>query len=212
MQGPTAIVKDLSLHVRNGETLLLTGESGVGKTSLLRALYGDLRPTSGRIVVDGVSVAPIDRWRLPSLRRRMGLIFQDDKLLDDRSVYDNLLFALAVQSPLPERASLRALALLAELGLSHLRSNFPSTLSAGEAQRIGIARALAAYPPIVLADEPTGDLDPCTSRAIFTHLGARHSDSGVMVIATHDVDVAMEIIPRARHVRLVDGSAVEGSA
>jgi len=204
-QGPTTIVNDLSLVVRPGEVVVLVGESGVGKTSFLRAVYGDLRPIRGRIVVDGVVVAPPGSRRIPELRRRMGLIFQDDKLLDDRTVYDNLLFTLAIQCRDRSAPARRSLEILSELGLSHLRSKYPSELSAGEAQRIGIARALASAPSIILADEPTGDLDTSTSSEIFRYLGSQVGQTGVMILATHDTELAAQFIPRARCLRLSDG-------
>lgn len=135
----------------------------------------------------------------------MGLIFQDDKLLDDRTVYDNLRFALAIQSSNSSAMARRSMELLSELGLSHLRSKFPSTLSAGEAQRIGIARAVAVRPIVILADEPTGDLDAETSREIFRYLASHQQPDGVMIIATHDLDVALEALPHARRLRLANG-------
>lgn len=204
--GPHVVVDNLTFLARPGEVVVLLGESGVGKTSLLRSLYGDLRPEDGVIHVDGVSVFPPDRRKFPSLRRRMGLIFQDDKLLDDRTVFENIRFALAIQSIHTDEARRRAMEVLSDLGLSHARNKYPDQLSAGEAQRIGVARALASHPRIILADEPTGDLDLETSRVIFQWLRGHNRDNTVMIIATHDAALAREILPASRVLRMAHGS------
>ncbi len=199
------VLINASMRIARGEVILLTGETGSGKTSLLRLLYGDLRADAGTIAIDGVPMAGPRSRGLPKLRRSMGLVFQDDKLLDDRTVYDNIRFALSIQMTSSEEITRRALEILAELGLSHLRSRMPSHLSAGESQRIGIARALCTNPAIILADEPTGDLDDATTREIFGYLALRYAPQRTFVIATHDPRHALEAFPRARRWHLERG-------
>jgi len=199
------VLRDATLAIERGDVVLLTGETGAGKTTLLRALYGDLPVSAGRIEVDGVTLdGPAGRG-IPKLRRRMGLIFQDDKLLEDRTVYDNIRFALSIQLNSSRDITRRSLTILAELGLSHLRSQMPTQLSAGEAQRIGIARALANDPIIILADEPTGDLDASTAHEIFAYLARHHTPERTFIIATHDPERAREAFPNARHLHLERG-------
>jgi cell division transport system ATP-binding protein len=203
------VVRDLSLRIMPGEVMVLTGETGSGKTSLLRALYGDMPVTSGTIRIDDIDLGTLPRRELPALRRQMGLIFQDDKLLEDRSVYDNIRFALSIQMRSWRAIKRRAMKLLVELGLSHLRSSMPDQLSGGESQRIGVARALANSPRIILADEPTGDLDPDTAAEIFHYISTRRTADTMFLIATHDAGRAMEAFPDARWFRLEQGRVVE---
>jgi len=199
------LLRNATLAVQPGDAVVLTGASGAGKTTLLRALYGDIAISGGRLVVGGTELTGRRTTRLPALRRRMGLIFQDDKLLNDRSVYDNIRFALSIRMKPSAAIARRALEILAELGLSHLRSQMPAQLSAGEAQRIGIARALANEPDIILADEPTGDLDAATAREIFSYLASRYLPQRTFIIATHDPHRAFDAFPRARHWHLEQG-------
>jgi cell division transport system ATP-binding protein len=203
------VLREASFTVEAGEIVLLSGDTGSGKTSMMRALYGDLPVDTGRIVIDGVDITRLSRTALPEIRRRMGLIFQDDKLLEDRSVYDNIRFALSIQMDSPRQITRRAMEILAELGLSHLRSLMPKNLSGGEAQRIGVARALANSPRIVLADEPTGDLDPATAVEIFRYLSGRHTPSRAFIISTHDLARAVEVFPHARRLHLSGGTIRE---
>jgi cell division transport system ATP-binding protein len=203
------IVSEVDLSIGRGEVVILTGETGSGKTSLIRAIYGDLRPSIGKIVIDGLDITAASPGRLPALRRRMGLIFQDDKLLEDRTVYDNIRFALSIQMRSSREIKRKALEILAELGLSHLRSMMPRELSGGEAQRIGVARALANGPSMVLADEPTGDLDAATTTEIFRYIAMKSSNDATMLISTHDPEPAFEVFPRARHWHLQRGEVRE---
>lgn len=203
------IVSAVTLSIERGEVVILTGETGSGKTSLIRALYGDLRPSLGEIVIDGVDITAASPGRIPAIRRRMGLIFQDDKLLEDRTVYDNIRFALSIQMRSAREIKRKALEILAELGLSHLRSMMPGELSGGEAQRIGVARALANGPSLVLADEPTGDLDAATTTEIFRYLAMKSSADATMLISTHDPEPAFAVFPHARHWHLERGEIRE---
>lgn len=203
------VLRSASFSVEAGQIVLLSGDTGSGKTSIIRAIYGDLPIASGRIVVDGVDLTRLTRGALPELRRRMGLIFQDDKLLEDRTVYDNIRFALSIQMDSSKQITRKAMEILAELGLSHLRSMMPGNLSGGEAQRIGVARALANSPRIVLADEPTGDLDPATATEIFRYLAGRHSPTSTYIISTHDLHRATEVFPHARRLHLAAGTIQE---
>jgi cell division transport system ATP-binding protein len=165
--------------------------------------------TSGSIRIDGINLGTTPRRELPALRRQMGLIFQDDKLLEDRSVYDNIRFALSIQMRSWRAIKRRAMKLLVELGLSHLRSSMPDQLSGGESQRIGVARALANNPRIILADDPTGDLDPDTAAEIFHYIATRRTPGTMFLIATHDAERALEAFPDARWFRLEQGRVVE---
>lgn len=205
------VLRNASLTIRAGEVVLLTGRTGSGKTSLIRGLYGDLQPAEGSILLNGTELSGLSPRKLPALRRSMGLIFQDDRLLEDRTVYENIRFALSIRVKSRKEINRLALGALADIGLSHLRSKRPDQLSGGEAQRVGVARALANNPPIILADEPTGDLDPNTTEEIFSFLASRRSPETLMVIATHDMERAARAFPDARRLRLEEGVITESS-
>ncbi len=200
------VLRDVTLHLKRGDVAVMGGETGSGKTSLIRALYGDLPVDSGSVAIDGTELGRISRRQLPRIRRRMGLVFQDTKLLEDRTVFENIRFALSIQMDSRRDIKRRTLQIVAELGLSHLLPMMPSQLSGGEAQRIGVARALANEPEIILADEPTGNLDPDTATDIFQYLARRRSPDRTLLIATHDVERALDVFPDAQRLLLERGT------
>jgi len=177
---------DVSFTLREGSFTFLTGHSGAGKSSLLRLVALLERPTSGALRVGGVDYATLRPRREAILRRRMGLVFQDNRLLDDRSVFDNVALPLVIGRFSLADIRTRVGAALARVGLDGHAADYPTTLSGGERQRVGIARAIVARPRLLLADEPTGNLDPGISADIL-ELFLQFNASGVTVLfATHD--------------------------
>jgi cell division transport system ATP-binding protein len=182
----TSALAALSLHVDQGEMVFLTGPSGAGKTTLLRLLYGAERPEQGQIIVNGRNIARLQRRHLPDLRRSLGLVFQDFKLLPERTAFDNIALALRAVGA-PSRAIRQHVTrLLYHVGLSHQRDVPVRRLSGGEQQRVAIARALVNTPQLVLADEPTGNLDPEMTREIMQLFVQMHQQGTTVLIATHD--------------------------
>lgn len=181
-------LKDLSLHLAPGEMAFLTGHSGAGKSTLLKLIGLIERPTRGRLRVNGRDLGRLPRRRIAFHRREIGMIFQDHRLLSDRNVFDNVALPL-IAAAFPHREiGRRVRAALDQVGLLRLERARPASLSGGEQQRVGIARAIASRPPVILADEPTGNLDPELSQEIF-HLFERLHQVGVsLLIATHDQD------------------------
>ncbi|MBT8135878.1 MAG: cell division ATP-binding protein FtsE [Gammaproteobacteria bacterium] len=180
-------IADLSLHIAPGEMVFLTGHSGAGKSTLLKLIALIERPTRGQMIVRGQNVTRISRRKVPHYRRQIGVVFQDHKLLFDRSIYDNIALPLVIAG-LPEREiGRRVRAALDQVSLLGRESRSPLELSQGEQQRIGIARAVVSKPPILIADEPTGNLDPQLSREIM-QLFSRFNAVGVtVIIASHDI-------------------------
>ena len=179
-------LEDVSLELEEGEFLVVSGPSGAGKTTLLRLLWMDVRPDVGSLEVAGYRADSITSRELPGLRRRLGIVFQDFRLLPDRTVFDNVAIPLQVAGTSPRMIRRRVFELLAEMGLSHRRISYPHELSGGEQQRIAIARAMVAHPKILLADEPTGNLDPGVSKLIVDLLLEINRGGTAVVMATHD--------------------------
>ncbi len=193
----TAVLTDLTFHVDKGEMVFLTGPSGAGKTTLLRLLYGAERPDRGQIIVNGRNIARLQHRHLPLLRRSLGLVFQDFKLLPDRTAFDNIAFALrAVGAPAREVRE-RVTQLLEHVALMHRRDTLARRLSGGEQQRIAIARALINAPELVLADEPTGNLDPDMTWEIMRLFQRMHQQGTTVIIATHDRTLVQHSINQA---------------
>jgi len=182
----TRALADVNLHIPKGEFVFITGASGSGKSSLLQMVYREREPTEGSVVVAGQDVAAMDRSRVPFLRRQIGVVFQDFRLLPQLDVRENVGFALDVVGASRREKSRKVPIALELVGLTHKMDAFPDELSGGEQQRISIARALVNNPPLLLADEPTGNLDPETSWDIVQLLASIAERGTTVVVATHD--------------------------
>lgn len=179
-------VRDLSLRIDKGEFVYLTGASGAGKTTFLRLLYAAEKPTRGQILIDGKNVTRIRSSQIPYLRRKIGVVFQDFKLLNSRTVYENVAFALEAQGKKRYEVSKKVYQVLKEVGLEHRLQRKPLELSGGEQQRIAIARALVVDPLILLADEPSGNLDRTVTLEIMDLFFRANARGATVLLATHD--------------------------
>ena len=180
------VLDDVTLQVEKGEFVWLTGPSGAGKTTLLRLLFCADEPTSGQVIVSGHSVSRLNAGGIPYLRRNIGVVFQDFKLLPNRTALENVGFALEVQGASDARIRERALRRLAQVGLADKADSLPVRMSGGEQQRVAIARALVNEPAILLADEPTGNLDASLTDSILQLLFDANARGATVVVATHD--------------------------
>jgi len=184
--GSRKVLDSVSLRIDKGEFVYLVGRTGAGKTTLLRLIYMDLFPQRGNVIIDRFSSSTIRRRQIPYLRRKVGVVFQDFKLLTDRNVYDNVAFALQVVGEHRREIKSRVLSVLTRVGLHHKRYHMPQSLSGGEQQRVVIARALVNEPFILLADEPTGNLDPEASSDILELLEDINRSGTAILMATHN--------------------------
>ncbi|MBB3142324.1 cell division ATP-binding protein FtsE [Halomonas organivorans] len=197
---------NLDFRVRRGEMVFLTGHSGAGKSSLLRLLMRLERPSRGRILVAGHDIDRLHASQVPFYRRQIGVVFQDHQLLFDRSIYHNVALPLEIQGAEPREAARRVRAALDKVGLLHREKALPIELSGGEQQRVGIARAVVNKPALLLADEPTGNLDPQLSADIMALFEDFHRIGTTVMVASHD----LALIARLRHrtLRLQEGRLV----
>lgn len=184
--GSQDIFDHANLQIAEGEFVYVIGETGIGKSTFLRLLYMDTLPTFGRVRIGGYDSGTISRRQIPYLRRTIGVVFQDYRLLEDRDVYDNVAFALHVTGASRQTIMTKVPKLLMEVGLSSKEHAMPRDLSGGEKQRVAIARALVNDPVIILADEPTGNLDPRSSREILAIFDRVNRRGTACIIATHD--------------------------
>ena len=186
-QGGAIALRDINFHLGPGEMIFLTGHSGAGKSTLLRLTLMLEQATRGQVYVDGRNLSKTAFRHAPQVRRRIGMIFQDHKLLSDKTVFDNVSLPLMIAGMRYRDIRKKVRAALDKVGLLSKEKSWPMTLSGGEQQRVGIARAIVGMPPILLADEPTGNLDPELSRELFG-LFRQLNDQGVtVVIASHDL-------------------------
>ena len=197
--GGTYGLRDISLTLERGEFVFLTGSSGAGKTSLLRLLFGAEQPSAGQILVSGRNITRMKAAQVPALRRQIGVIFQDFKLLPERTVFENVAIALEIAGTAKREIRTRVWSLLKRLGLGHRIDHRPRSLSGGEQQRVAIARALVNDPPLLLADEPTGNLDPTLALDIMDIIADAHARGTTVIVATHDPT----LLERYRHRRIV---------
>ena len=202
----TQALTNVDLHIGRGEFCFIVGASGSGKSTLLHLLYRDIAPTSGRVILDGQDVAQLPHHKIPYLRRKTGIVFQDFRLLPDRTVWDNVGFALDVLGATRREKHRKVPISLELVGLSHKAQSRPGELSGGEQQRVCIARALVNGPPVLLCDEPTGNLDPDTSWEITQLLNHIGETGTTVVVATHDKYIVDKI--QRRVVNLVHGAIV----
>lgn len=182
-------LRDVNLHIGKGEFVFFVGPSGQGKSTALKLMYREIKPTAGRVLVEGHDVGRLNARGVARLRRRLGVVFQDFSLLEYKTVRENLRFAMQVVDTPHQIIRHRVNDLLDQVGLGDRRNAFPLQLSGGEQQRLCIARALINHPPILIADEPTGNLDPDTSREILKLLDAINLKGTTVVMATHDREI-----------------------
>src|SRR5437868_9174151 len=199
----------VSFQVRKGEFVFLTGPSGSGKTTILKLLYMDDRPTAGEVWINGVSSKTATRSEITRLRRRIGIVFQDFRLLEDRSAEANVRFALEVTGSPKATIRSKVTRVLTQVGLSSKATSFPKELSGGEEQRVAIARALFNDPFVLIADEPTGNLDERATRGVFQLLREINASGTAVVMATHDLDLVRQAPYRV--IELQEGALVYDS-
>lgn len=187
--GSTFALDDINLEVKQGEFVFIVGPSGAGKSTLLRTLTREVLPTSGKITVGGVDITKIKTSDIPLFRRKVGVVFQDFKLLDDRTVFEQVALTLEVQGKSDEEIQKSVEHTLKLVEIWDKRNLFPRQLSGGEAQRTAIARAIVGKPDVVLADEPTGDLDPKTAWGVIQLLNEINSWGTTILVATHNQEI-----------------------
>ena len=204
----TNILNNLNFSISQGDFTYLIGKTGSGKSSIIRSIYCDIPIESGKSIIDGKDISKVKKNQIPFLRRKIGIIFQDFKLLNDRSIYRNLEFVLkATDWKDKQKISERVDEVLNEVGMINLKNRMPYQLSGGEQQRISIARAILNKPNLILADEPTGNLDPGTSKEIMNLLIKINNQGSTILMATHDYDMISNFPKRT--LRLEDGKLYE---
>ncbi|MGD8560289.1 MAG: cell division ATP-binding protein FtsE [Gammaproteobacteria bacterium] len=187
---------NVTCHLEKGDMAFLTGHSGAGKSTLLKLITMVERTTRGEIVLDGKNLSRVRRRQIPFIRRKIGMVFQDHNLLYDKTVFDNVALPLIIAGEHHSETGRRVRAALDKVGLLGREKQYPVTLSTGEQQRVGIARAVVNRPPVLLADEPTGNLDPDLSREIMALFEAFNNIGTTVLIATHDLELIKQIPQR----------------
>ncbi len=196
----------INLHIQKGEFVFIVGKSGSGKSTLIKLLLKELEPTSGKIYVNKKYVNKVTRKKLPYLRRDIGVIFQDFRLLGDRNVFENIAFAMKVVEAPAKKIKSRVLSLLSMVGLLDKYKAFPNQLSGGEQQRVAIARALINKPSILLCDEPTGNLDPANSAEIMKILDRANKQGTTVLVVTHNMEIVQQM--KKRTITMSEGKII----
>jgi len=209
-RGARPAVDDVSLEVRRGEFVFLVGASGSGKSTCLHLILREERPTKGKVFVAGRDLGSLSSWNVPKLRRQIGVVFQDFRLLPNKTVFENVAFALQVIGKPRHSIAITVPETLEMVGLAGKEKRRPHELSGGEQQRVAIARAMVNRPPILLADEPTGNLDPTTSLGIMRLLDRINRTGTTVVMATHDEEIVNQM--RKRVLELDTGTLVRDQA
>ena len=185
----TLALKDASFKINKGEFIFIVGSSGSGKSTLIKLILKEENPTRGEVLVNGYDVSSMDRHEVPSLRRSLGIVFQDFRLLPNKTVYDNVAFAMQITEALPKEIRRQVPMALALVGLSRKANVYPNQLSGGEQQRVALARAIVNSPALLVADEPTGNLDPDTSLEIMKLLSEINHRGTTVIVATHEKSI-----------------------
>ncbi|MDR1018456.1 MAG: cell division ATP-binding protein FtsE [Lachnospiraceae bacterium] len=191
----------INLKIEKGEFVFVVGDSGSGKSTLIRLIMKELDPTSGTIMVNGKNLGRLKHRQIPMYRRGLGVVFQDFRLLKDRNIYDNIAFALRVTEKPTRLIKIKVPAALSLVGLAQKYKSYPQELSGGEQQRVAIARAIVNEPSILLADEPTGNLDPTNSWEIMKLLEEANERGTTVVVVTHNQDIVNQMRKRVVHMK-----------
>ena len=202
----TEAVKNASFKIEKGEFAFLVGSSGSGKSTLIKLILKEEEPTSGNIIINGKDTTFLKQSRVPYLRRSMGVVFQDFRLLPDRNIYDNIAFAQKVVEAPNKKIKSRVLAMLSMVGLLDKYKSFPNELSGGEQQRVAIARALVNKPAILLCDEPTGNLDPANSNEIMKILDQVNKQGTTVLVVTHNMEIVQQM--KKRTITMSEGKII----
>jgi len=205
--GKIVALNDVSFEIKPGEFIFITGPSGAGKTTLIRLILKEFVPSEGKIEIDKQDLAGLSSKKIPELRRKIGVVFQDFKLLPDRTVFENAVLPLEVVGADKKEIEKRGEEILKLVGLSDRTELFPAQLAGGELQRVCLARAIMAKPKILLADEPTGNLDPTTSWQIVKLIKKINDLGTTVIMCTHNVDIVNSL--RERVIRLDKGKVVK---
>jgi cell division transport system ATP-binding protein len=200
-------LKDVSFKVEQGEFVFIVGHSGSGKTTILRLLMGEFRPTTGEIIFDGNDISKIKGGKIPQLRQNIGVVFQDFKLLKEKTVWENIQMALAIKGVSKKDWNERSEQVLKLVGLLARKDLFPAQLSGGELQRVAIARALVIDPKMIFADEPTGNLDWETGEIIMNLLDKINKSGKTVIVTSHNLEIVKRM--KKRVIRLKDGKIVK---
>ncbi len=202
--GGKLALKDISLEIEQGEFVFISGPSGAGKSTLLKILYLAEKASEGQILIDGMNLARISSSKLPFLRRRFGMVFQDYKLIPSRTVYENVALVLEAAGKKPSYIRKKVVQVLRTTGMEKKLKALPPTLSGGEQQKVAVARAVVGEPSIILADEPTGSLDSSSAQAILDLLMEYHKKGATILVASHNLHL-LESSVRGRNIEINDG-------
>lgn len=205
----TEALKDVSLHIDKGEFVFIVGSSGSGKSTMIKLLTKEINPNEGEITINSIDTVNMQRGKIPYLRRNIGIVFQDFRLLENKTVYENVAFAMQVIEAPPKLIRRNIPTVLSLVGLKDKAHVYPTELSGGEQQRTALARAIANNPPILIADEPTGNLDPATAWDIMSLLDEINKRGTTVVIATHAKDIVDKM--QKRVIALESGKIIRDS-
>lgn len=198
-------LKDINIDIEQGDFIIISGPSGAGKSTLLKVLYLAEKASEGQILIDGMNLARISSSRLPLLRRKFGMVFQDFKLIPNRTVYENVAIVLEAAGEKPDDIRKKVMQVLKRADMDKMIKAFPPALSGGEQQRVAVARALVGEPAIILADEPTGSLDANSAKTVIDFIMEYHKKGATVLIATHN-QTLLENITRGKIIEIAEGT------